>query len=224
MSHLTAIDILVNPDEETLGHARAWNARMRQSVPDGFTLDTTHQPHITTLQRYVRTDELDHVGAAIQEALDAVDPTTLAYQGVAIRHGEWGVPGQALAAILVAPSPQVLDFQSTLLMRISPFTETAGTSAAFVVDDGEEITQSTFDWVANFVPGQIGTSYTPHITVGFATLQDLKTIEAEPFDTFEIRPENLAVYQLGNNGTARKLLMTWPIGTQPSSRQSSHRP
>ena len=51
MSDLTAIDILVNPDENTLERARAVNARLRQSVPRGFELDATHLPHITILQR-----------------------------------------------------------------------------------------------------------------------------------------------------------------------------
>ena len=32
MSDLTAIDILINPDENTLERARAVNARLRQSV------------------------------------------------------------------------------------------------------------------------------------------------------------------------------------------------
>ncbi len=36
VTDLTAIDILVNPDADTLGRAREINARMRQSVPDGF--------------------------------------------------------------------------------------------------------------------------------------------------------------------------------------------
>lgn len=59
MSDLTAIDILVNPDENTLERARAVNARLRQSVPSGFELDATHLPHITILQRYVRTADLE---------------------------------------------------------------------------------------------------------------------------------------------------------------------
>lgn len=213
MSGLTAIDILVNPDEETLEHARAWNARMRTSVPDGFALDATHQPHITTLQCYVRTEELDQAYDVIEETLRATDTKTLVYQGVAIRHAEWGVPGQGLAAILVRPSSHVLDFQATLLAGVRPFTEPKGTADAFVTDEGEEITQSTFDWVDGYVPGQIGDAYTPHITVGFATVEDLETIEAEPFDAFDIQPASLAVYQLGNNGTARSLLKTWPIRT-----------
>jgi len=213
MSDLSAIDILVKPAEGTLGHARASNARMRESVPDGFALDATHQPHITTLQRYVRTHELEQVGAAVEQTLREIDTHALAYQGVAIRHGEWGVPGQGLAVILVSPSPQVLEFQAMLLAAIDPFTAPGGTSSAFVTDDGEEITQSTFDWVEGYVPGQIGSAYTPHITVGFATVEDLESIEAEPFEVFDIRPESLAIYQLGNNGTARRLLMSWPIGT-----------
>jgi hypothetical protein len=66
MSDLTAIDILINPDEKTLERARAVNARLRQSVPSGFELDATHLPHITILQRYVRTADLEKVYEAIQ--------------------------------------------------------------------------------------------------------------------------------------------------------------
>jgi hypothetical protein len=211
MSALTAIDILVDPDQATIEHARAWNTRMRQSVPDGFALDATRQPHVTTLQRYVRTADLETVYDAVEKTLQATDIDALTYHGVAIRHADWGVPGQALAAIVVQPSPQVLDFQAALLAAITPYTESSRAAEAFVREPGEEITPSTFDWVEDYVPGQIGDRYIPHITVGFATLEDLETIEAEPFDAFEIQPANLAVYQLGNNGTARKLLKTWPI-------------
>lgn len=210
MRGLTAIDVLVNPDERTLDHARAWNARMRESVPDGFALDASHQPHITTLQRYVRTAEVDQVYDAIQTTLAGIDARGLSYQAVAIKHVEWGVPGQGLAVILVQPGPQVLDFQASLLAAIAPFTESRGSADAYVTEPGEQITQSTFDWVEGYVPGQIGERYTPHVTVGFATLDDLETIEGEPFDAFDIQPANIAVYQLGNNGTARKLLKGWP--------------
>ena len=143
MSDLTAIDVLINPDEATLQHARTWNARMRESVTDGFTLDASHQPHITTLQRYVRTTELDNVYDAVQKTLAATDTGALSYRAVAIKHADWGVPGQALAVIFIQPSPQVLDFQAALLAAVTPFTESGGTAAAFVTDPGEDISQST---------------------------------------------------------------------------------
>jgi hypothetical protein len=212
VSDLTAVDILVNPDEATLRHARAWNARMRESVENGFALDASHQPHITTLQRYVRTAELDDVYDAITRTLAATDTSALSYRAVAIKHADWGVPGQGLAVILIQPSRQVSDFQAALLDAVSPFTESGGTAAAFVTDPGETISQTTLDWVEGYVPAQIGPDgYTAHITVGFAALDDLATIEAEPFDAFDVHPAAVAVYQLGDSGAARKLLRTWPL-------------
>ena len=212
MSDLTAIDILVNPDEATLQHARAWNARMRESVADGFALDASHQPHITTLQRYVRTAELEDVYHGVERALAATDTSALSYRAVAIKHADWGVPGQGLAVLLIQPSPQVSDFQAALLAAVTPFTESGGTAAAFVRDPGETISQSTLDWVEGYVPGQIGPdNYTAHITVGFAALDDLKVIEAEPFDVFNVHPAAVAIYQLGNSGAARTLLKSWPV-------------
>jgi hypothetical protein len=42
-----------------------------------------------------------------------------------------------------------------------------------------------------------------------ATFEDLKVIEAEPFEAFAVRPARVGVYHLGNNGTARELLKEW---------------
>ncbi|MFD7913625.1 MULTISPECIES: hypothetical protein [unclassified Streptomyces] len=212
MNDLTAVDVLVDPDETTLRHAHAWNARMRESVPDGFALDASHRPHITTLQRYVRTADLDDVYDAVHRTLAATDTSALSYQAVAVKHADWGVPGQGLAVILLRPGPQVLDFQAALLAALAPFTRSGGTAAAFVTDPGEAISDSTLDWVDGYVPAQIGPDrYTAHITVGFATLDDLEAIEAEPFDAFAVRPAGVAVYQLGNSGAARTLLRSWPV-------------
>ncbi len=211
MNDLTAVDVLVNPDEATLGRARAWNARMRVSVPDGFALDASHHPHITTLQRYVRTADLEDVYEAVHRTLAVTDTGALTYRAVALRHADWGVPGQGLAVILLRPGPRVLDFQAALLAAISPFTGSGGTAAAFVTDPGEDISRSTLDWVDGYVPAQIGPDrYTAHITVGFATLGDLEAIEAEPFEAFTVRSAAVAVHQLGNSGAARTLLRSWP--------------
>jgi hypothetical protein len=114
--------------------------------------------------------------------------------------------------LLVQVSPDVLDFQADLVDAVSPFVESGGTAAAFVTDPGEEISPTIIDWVGAFVPDQIGDGkYLPHITVGVARFDDLEVIEAEPFDAFAVHPAGVAVYHLGNNGTARKLLKAWPV-------------
>ena len=212
MSDLTAIDVLIDPDDAALEGAREVNARMLESMPQGWALDDTHQPHITTLQRYVRTADLDPVYDAIEKTIAATDMAALSYQAVKITHADWGFPGYAPTALLVQVDSHVLDFQAALEAAIAPFVEAGGTAAAFVTDPGETIEPTIIDWVEAYVPNQIGEGkYLPHITVGVATFDDLKIIEAEPFDAFDVHPTSISVYHLGNNGTARKLLKAWPL-------------
>jgi hypothetical protein len=213
MSDLTAIDILIDPDEEAMKRAREVNARLLESVPlpKGWALDDTHQPHITTLQRYVRTAELDQVYDAVEKAVAATDMDSLAFKATKITHADWGFPGIAPTVLQVETNAAVLDFQAELLAAIVPFVESGGTPAAFVADPGEAISQTIVDWVEKFVPDQVGAgNYFPHLTVGVATFDDLKVIEAEPFEAFAVRPARVAVYHLGNNGTARELLKSLP--------------
>ena len=61
---VTAIDIALEPDATMIQHAKAANARLLKAYPQGFALDATHQPHITMLQQFVRTADLDKVYAA----------------------------------------------------------------------------------------------------------------------------------------------------------------
>jgi hypothetical protein len=212
MTDLTAIDILIDPDEHAIERAQEVNARLLESMPQGWKLDDTHQPHITTLQRYVRTADLHQVYDAIEKTVTETDMSTLSYQAKNITHADWGFPGYGPTVLLVQVSPKVLDFQTELVAAVSPFVEAGGTAEAFVTDPGEVISPTIIDWVEKFVPDQIGDGkYFPHLTVGVDTFEHLKIIEAEPFEAFEVHPASVAVYHLGNNGTARKLLKAWPV-------------
>jgi hypothetical protein len=212
MSELTAVDILIQPDDAAIARAREINARMPLSVAAGITLDETHLPHITMLQRYLVTADLDRAYAAIAATVADTDPAALGYHVPGITYSEhWGPPGQAAAVLGVHPNQPVLDLQAALLAAVAPYLGFAGTSAAFVTDPGEEISPTTRDWVETYEPNQTGSNYTAHLTVGLATVDDLKAMQAEPFDEFDVRPAGLAVYHLGNNGTARTLLKSWPL-------------
>jgi hypothetical protein len=213
MSELTAIDILIDPDEAAMVRAREVNGRLLESVPlpKGWALDDTHRPHITTLQRYVRTADLDKLYDAVEKTVEATDMASLSYRAMKITHADWGFPGVAPTVLMVEVGDKVLDFQAALLAAITPFVESGGTAAAFVADPGETIEPTIIDWVEKFVPDQIGAGkYFPHLTVGVATFDDLKVIEAEPFEAFAVSPASVAVYHLGNNGTARELLKSFP--------------
>jgi hypothetical protein len=123
MSDLTALDVLLDPDEATMERARAVNARMLESLPQGWALDATHQPHITTLQRYVRTADLGKAFEAVEKTVAETDMAALSYRAVKIAHADWGFPGYGPAVLLVEVSPEVLDFQARLAAAVAPFTE-----------------------------------------------------------------------------------------------------
>ena len=72
---VTAIDILLDPDQTMLHRASDANARLLKAYPKGFPLDATHTPHITMLQRYVQTANLDKLYAAVGNVLLARKPT-----------------------------------------------------------------------------------------------------------------------------------------------------
>src|SRR5262245_51737862 len=74
-SPVTAIDIVLEPDASMVKHAEAANERLLKEFPKGFALDKSHHPHISCLQRYVRTADLDKVYDAVGKVLANEKPT-----------------------------------------------------------------------------------------------------------------------------------------------------
>jgi len=211
MSELTAIDVLIDPDETMLGRAQAANARMLASFPEGFALDEQHQPHITLLQRYVRTADLDAVFDAVERLLGTVDVGDLSLTARKFAHMDVAAyPGAGLTGIVVEPGSEVLDFQASLIEAVKPYTESGGSADAYVRTEAEpDINDATVKYVEDYVPAHSGSNYLAHVTVGLAKLDDLAKIEAEPFDPLTFSPAGFSVYRLGNNGTAAKRLKSW---------------
>ncbi len=214
MTDLTAIDILINPDETMLERAREVNARFRENLPEGFALDVQHTPHITTLQRYVRTADLHGVFAAVGEVVGSRDLSRLDLTAVEYAHLPMAsLPGVGLAAMVVAPTPEVLELQGALIEAVGPFVESGGTAAAYVTTPQEpDINEDTLRYVEHYVPRHSGPNYIGHVTVGLGKLDYLQALEAEPFEEFVFHPAAFAIFKLGNNGTARAELQTWKVG------------
>ena len=72
---VTAIDILLEPDATMVKNAQAANERLLKVFPKGFALGKKHQPHISCLQRYVKTADLDKVYEAVGKVLAEEKPT-----------------------------------------------------------------------------------------------------------------------------------------------------
>ncbi len=204
-SAVTAIDIALEPDATMLQRARDANAHLLEAFPEGFALDASHQPHVTLLQQFVRTDDLDEVCAAANAVLAKEKPANWMLK--AIKAYYIPSPPIGLAGIVVEPTEDLHRLQDALIAAVAPYAVKTGTPAAFFSDEGgRDIQPFLIDYVANFATVAAGKKFNPHVTTGVGTEATLKAMLAEPFELFTFSPVGVSVYQLGSFGTARKEL------------------
>jgi hypothetical protein len=209
-SPITAIDILLEPDATMLRHAQANNDRLLKVFPKGFELDEAHRPHITLIQRFVRTEDLDQVYAAAEKVL--VDANVTRMRLEAFKYYYAPGPGVGVAGIVARPTPTLLRVQQELIAAVSPFTVETGPIDAFTAPHGDPSYDALLiGYVSTFVPKQSGEQFSPHVSTGVATREYLDRMLAEPFDPFTFSPAGAAVYQLGPFGTAAKKLKEWNL-------------
>jgi hypothetical protein len=223
VNKITAIDILVEPDATALARATAVNARLRAEAPEGLALDESHRPHITLLQRYVWTAALDAVFADVDRTRRAHDPAGLGFRATGIRHMPLAtLPGSGIAGIVATPEAAVLELQRALIAPVAPYTTATGTADAFETTPGEpDINRDTVTYVERYVPDHSGGNFLAHLTVGVAPLPPLARPRAEHFDSFTFHPSAIAVFKLGNNGTARRQLAVWQTPSRGGRRSRS---
>ncbi len=202
---VTAIDIALEPDTTMFDHAKAANARLLTSFPKGFSLDETHHPHISMLQQFVRTDDLDKVFQAANAVLAKEKP--MAWRLKAFKYYHIPAPPMGVAGIVIEPTEDLHRLQDALVKAVEPYTVKTGTPAAFFSEDGgRDIQSELISYVENFVKDAAGSRFNPHVTIGVATEKYLNAMLAEPFPSFAFSLAGASVYQLGAYGTARKEL------------------
>src|ERR1700758_579972 len=207
---VTAIDILLDPDATMIEHAQAANAQLLKKYPKGFTLGGVRAPHITMLQRFVKTADLPKVYAAADTVIAKANPTSFKLTAFKYDHiGEAKIGNETVGVgnILVKPTPELLKLQQELADAVKPFEAPTGTAAAFVTTpQAPHISEDLIHYVSVFVPDHSGDHYVPHVSIGVGTIDFLKTFSSAPFDDFTFSPAAASVYHLGEYGTAMKQL------------------
>jgi hypothetical protein len=193
-----------------LKHAAANNARLLKVFPNGFALDEAHRPHITMLQCFVRTADLDKVYAAQEQVLAAAKVNAMKLEANRFYYAPGGALG--VAGICAKPTPDILKLQADIIAAAKPFMVNAGPIGAFTAPHGDPgMDAALIDYVSTFVPKMSGDNFNPHVSTGVAPKEYLDKMLAEPFEKFTFSPAGAAVYQLGPFGTAAKKLKEWDM-------------
>jgi hypothetical protein len=205
-SDVAAIDVLLDPDQTMLDSARVYNDFMRKNYngPGSFSLDATHNPHITILQCFVQNADLEKVYGAVDKVVREEQPA----KEILTAKGLYYIPlnGLGLAGITMETTSYLLRFQEKIIQALKQYI-VEGTNVAFVPNaDGKPVAEPSADYVNKFVPEHSGEKYLPHITIGLAQESYLKELIAKPFNEFTFRSKSVSIYHLGDFGTAQKKL------------------
>lgn len=200
-SDTIAIDILIEPDATMMEKAGEWNERLRSQLPQGFELDAAHAPHITLLQTFVSRGDMDAILEAVSETSSRFKMEALKMEATGLYHLPAGDIG--LQGILIEPSEELHAIQNAVIAAVEPFRRPATGEEAFVPDpSGAAFEPLLFTYVDTFVAEQSGDKFNPHVTTGAGPIGWVEAREAEPFEPFTFGAKGIAVYQLGNFGTA----------------------
>ncbi|MFJ3459924.1 hypothetical protein [Achromobacter spanius] len=110
---VTAIDILLKPDAVMVQRAAATNQRLLKVFPEGFALDAAHRPHITLVQRFVLTENLDKVYAAVGKVFETADVTSLKLE--AFKYYYLPDKDLGLSGIVIKPTPALLALEQKVI-------------------------------------------------------------------------------------------------------------
>jgi hypothetical protein len=208
---ITAIDILLEPDATMLKHAAANNARLLKAYPKGFALDATHRPHITMLQCFVRTADLDKLYAAEAKVFVAAKVNAMKLEAFKYYYAPADA-GTGVAGICAKPTPAILKLQADIIAAAKPFMQETATIGSFTAPHDDAATDAAMiKYVSTFVPKMTGEHYNPHVSIGVAPKDYLDKMITEAFEPFTFSPAGAAVFQLGPYGTAAKKLKEWDL-------------
>lgn len=202
---IIAIDVLLEPDGAMTTRSIEANARLRENYPAGYTLGRDHAAHISLVHRYVRKQDLPAIEAAILRIATTERPWNWQLTATGYEYGVWS--GVAVTTIVVERTAELRRLHDTVVKALEPFAVASGTAAAFsTTRELPKIEPEILSYVANFVPSVSGDKFNPHITVGVAHEDFVKQLKSGPFERTQFKPASVAIYQLGNFGTAQKRL------------------
>jgi hypothetical protein len=200
-----AVNVLLQLDQESSGRAARINSLLRQSDPRGFALDASHLPHISVLQGYVDAKNLAALYGAVERVSVELPLAGRQLTVLGVEHKPWG--HQEITNIKVAKTPELETFQAHLVSAISPYLLKAGDASAFLTSKGDsDVDGETIEYVGTFVQKHTGAAFEPHVTVGISDAETARKVGTQQGVPPKLTIASVAIFQLGNVGTARKEL------------------
>lgn len=198
-----AIDVLLIPSEAMYAQSLQLNALINQNNPETIKLDENHVPHITLLQCYINEYDLPKVSKVLEGLYESIEQDSLKAESLFYYKDK----EESFAMIAVEKNQQLLKLHEKIIEVVKPFILKNGSEASFIQNpDGSAISESTVKYVPEFVEKHSFENFDPHISLGVAQKTLLDSLAQNVFKPIQFKAASLSIYQLGDHGTAQKLL------------------
>ncbi len=194
-----AINFVLLPPEGLVNKVAIANSKVKQDNPASFSFDETHFPHVTLYQTFIEKNQLEKILAtfslqkfvSIELEVKDLDTSKLDEDESAL-----------LLSLVLKKTESIQDLQNKIKNIFSNFFTQEGTQQSFYLN--EKVNTQFIDYVKNFDKDNSGENYSPHITMGIIKKLDKDELYFKQGDKYLF--SEIAIVQIGNFGTARKIL------------------
>ncbi len=199
-SPLVALDVAILLPSETATSVELLNKQLK-AAPEGFRFDDRHLPHISLVQQFSPTNELNAIQETIRRVIWDHPPFELTLVAASTN--------ETTASLTVTPSSELKTLHRRLMDQLATFDVGVGDNSAFSSLDNnlaDSPRPRDIRWVSQFRTEAAYEAYSPHITLGIGTL-------GAKFPKTTFTASVLALCKLGRFCTCQEVLASWEFST-----------
>lgn len=188
--HIVAIDVALSPDMAIAGRA------------------TSQRPPITLVRGFVRSSDVARVSSVVAFVMATTRLQDLTLRATGYQAGNWN--GLSGTALVLDPNEDLRRLEERMVAATRPFRLTPEDAEEFIMTpDGSRMNEEMIVRIDRFVPDGAGVNYRPHMFIAGAQADATKRAADQPADQISFRSVGAAIYQIGANGVAERVLWNW---------------
>jgi len=199
-SPLLALDIAILLPPETSTSVELLNKQL-SAPPKGFRFSARHLPHISLVQQFSPTTELNVIEQTIAGVVSKHPPIDLTLASI--------TTSETTSSLTVTPSPVLDTLHRRLMDQLAIFDVGLGDERAFINTEATPTDAARLrdiTWVSQFRTEAAYDAFAPHVTLGVGAIKT--TIPKTTFTASVI-----ALCILGRFCTCQKVLASWELST-----------
>ena len=199
-SPLLALDIAILLPPETSTSVELLNTQL-SAPPEGFRFSARRLPHISLVQQFSPTTELNVIEQTIAGVVSKHPPIDLTLASI--------TTSETTSSLTVTPSPVLDTLHRRLMDQLAIFDVGLGDERAFINTDATPTDAARLrdiTWVSQFRTEAAYDAFAPHVTLGVGAIKT--TIPKTTFTASVI-----ALCILGRFCTCQKVLASWELST-----------